>query len=163
MVECRIGIAMTTLLTLTAMFASVRESSPIVSYVKAVDYWMIACIFFVFAVLFEFALLVWFGLTKEPEADEAHEETGDEGDFELREKLRNGGFDEPGVKIANGKRRGSKLEGAEMAKKIERMVVPVYLITFIIFNLIYWPWLLGSSGFFDWEVDPTYNAPYDED
>ncbi|CAG7831329.1 unnamed protein product, partial [Allacma fusca] len=48
MVEARIGISMTTLLTLTSMFASVRESTPIASYVKAIDIWMVGCIFFVF-------------------------------------------------------------------------------------------------------------------
>lgn len=59
MIEARIGITMTTLLTLTAMFASVRESTPIVSYVKAVDIWMVGCIFFVFLVLTQFTVHTW--------------------------------------------------------------------------------------------------------
>ncbi|CAL8127377.1 unnamed protein product [Orchesella dallaii] len=59
MVEARIGICMTTLLTLTSMFASVRESTPIVSYVKAIDTWMVFCIFFVFLTLLEFSIFVW--------------------------------------------------------------------------------------------------------
>ena len=36
MVEARIGISMTTVLTLTAMFAAVREQSPSVSYTMAI-------------------------------------------------------------------------------------------------------------------------------
>jgi len=36
-----------------------RESTPTVSYVKALDIWMVALIFFVFLTLFQFVLLVW--------------------------------------------------------------------------------------------------------
>ncbi|XP_065341022.1 glycine receptor subunit alphaZ1-like [Cloeon dipterum] len=54
----RMAICMTTLLTLTAMFAAVRQSTPSVSYVKALDIWMVACIFFVFLTLVEYTLVL---------------------------------------------------------------------------------------------------------
>jgi len=54
----RMAICMTTLLTLTAMFAAVRQSTPSVSYVKALDIWMVVCIFFVFLTLVEYTLVL---------------------------------------------------------------------------------------------------------
>ncbi|CAB4067417.1 GLRA2 [Lepeophtheirus salmonis] len=42
----RVGMGMTTLLTLTAMFGAVRNNVPKVSYVSYLDIWMVACIFF---------------------------------------------------------------------------------------------------------------------
>jgi uncharacterized membrane protein len=54
----RMAICMTTLLTLTAMFAAVRQGTPSVSYVKALDIWMVNCIFFVFLTLVEYTLVL---------------------------------------------------------------------------------------------------------
>ncbi|CAG7816067.1 unnamed protein product [Allacma fusca] len=46
-----VAIAMTTLLTMTAMFAAVRQNTPNVSYAKAIDIWMVVCMLFVFYAL----------------------------------------------------------------------------------------------------------------
>ncbi|XP_046400747.1 glycine receptor subunit alpha-4-like isoform X2 [Ischnura elegans] len=56
--ECapgRLAICMTTLLTLTAMFGAVRQNTPTVSYIKALDIWMVGCIICVFFALAQFA------------------------------------------------------------------------------------------------------------
>jgi len=50
----RVGMGMTTLLTLTAMFSSVRQNVPKVSYVSLLDIWMLVCMIFVFACILEF-------------------------------------------------------------------------------------------------------------
>jgi len=31
-------------------------------------------------------------------------------------------------------------------------------ISFLLFNLGYWPWLLLKSNYFQWDVDPKYNV-----
>ena len=54
----RIAIAMTTILTLTAMFSGVRGSVPQVSYISYLDIWMVICLIFVNAFMFEFVLVV---------------------------------------------------------------------------------------------------------
>ncbi|KAG8229278.1 hypothetical protein J437_LFUL009639 [Ladona fulva] len=54
----RMAICMTTLLTLTAMFAAVRQNTPSVSYVKGLDIWMVVCILFVFLTLAEYTLVL---------------------------------------------------------------------------------------------------------
>ena len=55
----RVTMAMTTLLTLAAMFGSVRQNTPRVSYVSALDVWMCGCIIFVFFTLFEYVIVLW--------------------------------------------------------------------------------------------------------
>ena len=53
----RVGMGMTTLLTVTAMFGSTRGSVPRVSYVSYLDIWMVTCIIFVFASMIEFTVV----------------------------------------------------------------------------------------------------------
>jgi len=53
----RVGMGMTTLLTLTAMFSSVRQNVPKVSYVSLLDIWMLVCMIFVFASILEFIVV----------------------------------------------------------------------------------------------------------
>ena len=55
----RVTMSMTTLLTLAAMFGSVRQNTPRVSYVSALDVWMCGCIIFVFFTLFEYVVVLW--------------------------------------------------------------------------------------------------------
>ena len=51
-------MTMTTLLTLTAMFAAVRSNVPRVSYVSLLDIWMFMCIVFVFMVIIHFIVVI---------------------------------------------------------------------------------------------------------
>ena len=51
-------MTMTTLLTLTAMFGSVRSNVPRVSYVTLLDVWMFASIVFVFLVIIHFIAVI---------------------------------------------------------------------------------------------------------
>eukprot|EP00088_Acartia_fossae_P023799 TRINITY_DN2480_c0_g1_i11.p1 TRINITY_DN2480_c0_g1~~TRINITY_DN2480_c0_g1_i11.p1 ORF type:complete len:369 (+),score=71.08 TRINITY_DN2480_c0_g1_i11:26-1108(+) len=53
----RVGMGMTTMLTLTAMFSSVRNNVPKVSYISVLDLWMLMCIIFVFSCLVEFIVI----------------------------------------------------------------------------------------------------------
>jgi len=56
----RVGMGMTTLLTLTAMFSSVRQNVPRVSYVSFLDIWMLVCMIFVFTCILEFIIATIF-------------------------------------------------------------------------------------------------------
>merc|ERR1711997_1320013 len=54
----RMVLCVTTLLTLTSMFNSVRSLTPQVSYMKAIDSWVFVCMIFVFSSLAEYGLIL---------------------------------------------------------------------------------------------------------
>ncbi|XP_072361076.1 glycine receptor subunit alpha-4-like isoform X2 [Scyliorhinus torazame] len=51
----RVGLGITTVLTMTTQSSGSRASLPKVSYVKAIDIWMAVCLLYVFAALLEYA------------------------------------------------------------------------------------------------------------
>ncbi|KAL7395840.1 hypothetical protein ABVT39_024244 [Epinephelus coioides] len=51
----RVGLGITTVLTMTTQSSGSRASLPKVSYVKAIDIWMAVCLLFVFSALLEYA------------------------------------------------------------------------------------------------------------
>jgi len=53
----RVTIGLLTVLTATTMSNGARASLPRVSYIKAIDVWMIVCLTFVFSSLIEYALV----------------------------------------------------------------------------------------------------------
>ncbi|TRY76219.1 hypothetical protein TCAL_03829 [Tigriopus californicus] len=55
----RVTMSMTTLLTLASMFGSLSTVTPPISYTTKLDVWMVGCIVFVFATLFEFTVVIF--------------------------------------------------------------------------------------------------------
>ena len=55
----RVGMGMTTILTLTSMFNGVRQYVPKVSYVSYLDIWMLMCLIFVSCSMFEFVFVIF--------------------------------------------------------------------------------------------------------
>lgn len=53
----RVSLGLLTVLTTTTMSGGARASLPKVSYIKAIDIWMISCLVFVFASLIEYAVV----------------------------------------------------------------------------------------------------------
>jgi len=53
----RVSLGLLTVLTTTTMSAGARASLPRVSYIKAVDVWMILCLLFVFSSFIEYAVV----------------------------------------------------------------------------------------------------------
>lgn len=53
----RVSLGLLTVLTTTTMSGGARASLPRVSYIKALDVWMIVCLVFVFASLIEYAVV----------------------------------------------------------------------------------------------------------
>lgn len=54
-VPARVSLGVTCVLTMTTQSSGTRATLPPVSYVKAIDVWMLVCLIFVFAALLEFA------------------------------------------------------------------------------------------------------------
>lgn len=53
----RVSIGLLTVLTTTTMSTSARDQLPRVSYIKAIDVWMSACLLFVFSSFLEYAIV----------------------------------------------------------------------------------------------------------
>jgi len=41
---------------------------------------------------------------------------------------------------------------------IERYGLAVFSLLFVVYNIVYWTWLLVSSGYFSWEIDFDHNS-----
>ncbi|XP_035706312.1 gamma-aminobutyric acid receptor subunit rho-2 isoform X2 [Folsomia candida] len=220
----RMALCMTTLLTLTAMFSAVRQNTPNVSYVKALDIWMVVCIIFVFLTLVEYTVLLKLRSkkTKPPpkisstvaaltqngtqpmigyrtygefpslqhiKQYESSQSNGVGGDVRRRSPPETNGPTPPDPTpvpakpvpppppsqpppplpappppvsvphpiISSTERALSKYELA--AKKIEKFTSIVIPSLFIVFNFIYWPWLIESANYYDHRKSSTvYHA-----
>ncbi|XP_061403795.1 glycine receptor subunit alpha-3-like [Lethenteron reissneri] len=56
--QARVGLGITTVLTMTTQSTGSRSSMPKLSYINAMDVWMTACLFFVFGALLEYIMVV---------------------------------------------------------------------------------------------------------
>ncbi|CAH1777321.1 unnamed protein product [Owenia fusiformis] len=122
-VPARIALGITTVLTMTTQLTGSRQGVPRVSYPKAMDVWMAACMLFVFLALLEYAVVnVMSTVEKDKQARHRDIETGKKGN-----KKR----DRSSV-LAYNKGRGCT---AQYVDNCSRIIFPVF---FVIFNCAYW-------------------------
>ena len=45
---------------------------------------------------------------------------------------------------------------------VERYAFVIFSVIFIVFNVVYWTWLLQAAKYFDWSVNATHTAIEDD-
>uniref|UniRef100_A0A087YN60 Glycine receptor, alpha 4b n=1 Tax=Poecilia formosa TaxID=48698 RepID=A0A087YN60_POEFO len=149
----RVGLGITTVLTMTTQSSGSRASLPKVSYVKAIDIWMAVCLLFVFAALLEYAAVnfvsrqhkEFFRLRKKLNREAVTEEELAQQGFLLQsiglslssapEMDATPVFADlpPGLGFYEIRRRF-----VERAKRIDTISRAVFPMSFLMFNVLYW-------------------------
>ncbi|KAK5968052.1 Glutamate gated chloride channel alpha subunit [Trichostrongylus colubriformis] len=153
-VPARVTLGVTTLLTMTTQAAAINNSLPPVSYIKAVDVWVGACLAFIFAAVLEFAIVSYCAslnhgqcqkcekvaveTPKKEKSPVCREETWCADKQPELAPLQPSGVNRPSKYCLPFWQKWKM--GADPPKMIDLKSRIMFPICFILFNILYWTW-----------------------
>jgi len=126
---------------------------------------MMVCILVVFITLFEFTLLIWLRKTIEKNLKKNNVKSVlNRAILKMRPSLKESCLQD--IETNEDKQRQQervKREKSEVYNQVMRLAEKYGFVavagSFVMFNVIYWPWLLLASGHFKYLVNFDYNSP----
>lgn len=138
----RVSIGLLTVLTTTTMSAGARASLPRVSYIKAIDVWMIICLIFVFASLIEYAVVNVMSRKKPKQKNKQKGSRRCLKCLEMGKKTKSYNCLECESSLNK-----PESDGKKKARHIDKLSRQCFPLAFVFFNIIYWTaYALPSSG-----------------
>ncbi|RWS02890.1 glycine receptor subunit alpha-2-like protein, partial [Dinothrombium tinctorium] len=160
--SCRFTLTVTTFLSLVAQFAGLKSQLPPVSYITALDIWMLACMFAVFAAIIEVTVANYYDEKmrriierRKREADkkrkllEHRSARRNEDHFCIHQiKPIDANFEGETSECKN--RNNDRVDSSDeplpdMAVKVDKIFRAFIPLAFLAFNLVYWPLLLTQK------------------
>jgi len=128
-VPARICIGFLTVLTAITQSAGIRNSLPRVSYIKAVDIWMVTCLVYVAAALVEYAICHAVLISY----------TGFITICRQKKKSTDNGTEKPSESNENQEKAEYETSKTSFqARRIDEIARVVFPLSFVLFNLVYW-------------------------
>ncbi|XP_072021146.1 glycine receptor subunit alpha-2-like isoform X2 [Amphiura filiformis] len=135
----RITLGITTVLTVTTMTSGILETLPVVTYAKAIDLWLAACLLFVFLCLLEYAWANYLVVLEQRRIKKRKS-------MRLTKKKEAANNEDMNLDACS--------ETIEMeycterhltALRLDKMSRILFPIAFAVFNIIYWPYYLRKG------------------
>lgn len=157
-VPARVSLGLLTVLTMTNLSISINSNLPRVSYIKAIDIWMSACLLFVFSALSEYAFVNVASrhkvITRHPKIVHTNSKTclkkkisavfsrGHSSKEDLQHQhaieVTSGVGLIPQATLAPLPRLRLPMDGKARAQKIDDISRLVFPLSFVLFNVMYW-------------------------
>ncbi|XP_076468056.1 glycine receptor subunit alpha-4-like [Babylonia areolata] len=140
-IPARVSLGVLTVLTLNTHGSTIQSALPKVSYIKAIDVWVVSSLIFVFAALLEFAYVNV--LARRADKELAMAEVLALSQLQIRYQANGTGGPKEVVRKVNGEMsRHIMVQGETSsrarARRVDKISRTVFPLCFVIFNVIYW-------------------------
>lgn len=125
--HARVGLAVTTVLTMTTLITNTASELPKVSHLTALDVYLFTCFTLVFASLIEYAIVGYFDLLKE--TGDGEDNDSDDGNESGKSAILS--------EEKRARKRERKLKNHRLANRIDYVSRKLFPAFFVLFHLVY--------------------------